>query len=166
MVRAILEGRKTQTRRIIKKVKEGPDGFLVPDNGKKIVCPYGQPVDRLWVRETWARNGLRVWFKASDPQLDFKWHPSIHMKRGYSRIDLEVLKVGVERLQDISEEDAKSEGVEPAKVFQKNIIKNFLLESRGEYYGGFQQIWRRINGGGSWEINPWVWVVEFRRVRP
>ncbi len=171
MVRAILAGTKTQTRRVVKdrhigqidhSKLPGPAGWSRP-------MPYGKPGDRLWVRETWqavsgndrARHIMthprpdRGWLEyAATPRADepaYKWRPSIHMPRWASRITLEVTGVRVERLQDISEADAISEGT-PFPC--------------GGWVGGYQKLWESIHGPGSWEANPWVWVVEFKRVSP
>ncbi len=185
MVRAILEGRKTQTRRVVKPDPEIADSFIIRDDGTisachvdppcfpgdtggvdydEIRCPYGQPGDRLWVRETFANIGLKgyppTWFYRADgdelPPFDGrcednKWRPSIHMPRAASRIDLEITAVRVERVQDISVEDALDEG----------IVHSTLNCPRME----FAQLWNKINGPDAWDQNPWVWVIEFERVR-
>lgn len=144
MIRAILDGRKTQTRRIVKmqpptdkhvlarcvsstdKRSEGKLRWITPDGSEGtgfFPCPYGQPGDRLWVRETW-------------------------------RLSLEVKEVRVERLQDISEADAEAEGV----------------DSRGDgsarYRAAFRLLWCEIYGHASWDANPWLWCVSFARVQP
>jgi hypothetical protein len=193
MVRAILAGRKTQTRRVMEpqlpELKEGayfdaynggPNwNFWTADNkmmnsieGQKPnscqwACPYGKNGDRLWVKEHHARIPnypiCRVHYFADGPMpsLDerhdaglLKSYPSIFMPRWASRILLEVVSVRVERLQEISEEDAKSEAPPACDTRQ--------------YFGGFidcfKVLWESINGEGSWEKNPWVWVVEFRRI--
>jgi len=208
MVRALLDGSKTQTRRAIK-LPPAPDhlgewkpttiggfgitdarGIVVPEiaaiwhtrTGKTISCPYGQPGDRLWVRETWAQN----WNQLSDTRMDLSyvyradgetraldngtelpWRPSIHMTRAASRIDLEVTGIRVERLQDIGEEDAKAEGCERAAETtydddRLNAECGYFPPS--SYAHGYRLLWQSINGAGSWAANPWVWVVEFRRV--
>lgn len=220
MVRAVLEGRKTQTRRV---VKPHPDGVLIKDgsileaskkigkNGiytgrfKERGCPYGKPGDRLWVRETtciapkrWATpddtcrtdydgDKRYVSYKADgqpeDAMRDYKlsWTPSIHVPRWASRIDLEITGVRVERLQDISERDARAEGITMVPFFPDDgwpLCDGFMV---GEDDGktplhhtakkAFEQLWDSINGKQkpnkpdvSWAANPWVWVVEFRRV--
>ena len=214
MVRALLAGTKTQTRRPVKPVPEedqrllivtGPTGFqYVMDSAPmrpypearriRWDFPYGQPGDRLWVREShaprvdclgaWQRSvqegfnrmGVgEVCFKATTTPRDWvdKWRPSIHMHRWASRITLEITSVRVERLQDISEADAIAEG-----VFQKvgdsrfgNMVETATggqliyadpRQAREEY----RRLWEQINGAGSWEANPWVWVVEFQRAKP
>lgn len=181
MVRAILDGRKTQTRRVVKaeipswvKVWNGHNGaehfffdreeddeagmHWPPYDEKGLLCPYGQPGDRLWVRESFSyyshREGCWYWADGNIAAHDCERpiRPSIHMPRWASRITLEVVSVRVERLQDISEQDAKAEGAEPAECCHA-------------HYHGFRKLWESINGAGSWEANPWVWVVEFRRVQ-
>ena len=125
MVRAILEGRKTMTRRVIKLQPTGAAdvqyrvaaAVTMPVSGRQQVCPYGRVGDHLWVRETWAPHawpptGPSYQYAADDQYpAPERWRPSIHMPRAASRITLEVLNVRVERLHDISEEDAKAEGV-------------------------------------------------------
>ncbi len=201
MVRAILEERKTQTRRVVKgrvALEWLAPGMFSPEfvaNSKNHLCPYGQPGDRLWVRETFTletnrglsdesvypppfndgrpvrrfpengESGL-YWqqphYRATDPTPDLmyedyytedpncKWTPSIHMPRWASRILLEVTGVSVERLQEISEDDAFAEGISGGDWL-------------GDPVGTYRSLWESINGSGSWESNPWVWVVEFRR---
>lgn len=183
MVRAILDGRKTQTRRIVKpqtlelfeaaiQLGEVTDFFTdAIDVDWAYVggfCPYGQRGDRLWARETWGKDDSGDFvFRADDwcecPTADGKWKSSIFMHRAASRITLEITAVRVERLQDISEEDAKAEGVRQCEGGWWNYIA-------GEPYqgmtarGSYETIWELINGPGSWEKNPWVWVIEFRRL--
>ena len=188
MVRALLAGTKTQTRRIFK-----PERMTWDANGRYTThamrggelsttgsgpfkpsswlhyCPYGQPGDRLWVRETFARidGQTRPWietdYKATYTHGDRlgdtlgikkRWTPSIHMPRHASRITLEVTGVRVERLQDISEADAIAEGA-----------RNSLHLPGGRFAReNFEHLWWTIHGDGSWESNPWVWVIEFKRV--
>jgi hypothetical protein len=167
MVRAILSGTKTQTRRVVKGMALlwlRPDGFTpeftaLPENG---LCPYGQPGDRLWVREAWRAWPDGVAYRADISDADLAdavhapWRPSIHMHRAASRITLEITAVRVERLQDISEADAKAEGVtRPVPM---------LDDDPSTYVDAFGDLWASINGPGSWDSNPWVWVIEFRRV--
>ncbi|HHM5622836.1 TPA: hypothetical protein ACRNOX_000238 [Pseudomonas aeruginosa] len=207
MVRAILEGRKTATRRIAKPVKH-PDlgniyapGALVLEREPQHVidraCPYGQPGDRLWVREAWQgplisdeeQDANQSWWKdmtkfqnpghcayrASgddneyfDPDGYFhcKWKPSIHMPRWASRILLEITAVRVERLQDISEEQALAEGVrgEPCDHARQACADIGCWGDTAK--GAFGFLWESLNGEGSWAANPWVWVIEFKRVAP
>jgi hypothetical protein len=213
MVRAILDGRKTQTRRIVKPQPVGmdglhrlpslhayelltddcvPGGFGFQTESDLHRCPYGQPGDRLWVREAWASLRFSYDFESGQcddyesvepsdvlrwrqsefarpyrPKFDiaysanwepqhvqergFKWRPSIHMPRWASRLTLEIVSVRVERLQEISEADAAAEGVQLTSPDEQT------------YYGQYRVLWNKINGPSSWEANPWVWVVEFKR---
>jgi len=197
MVRAILDGRKTQTRRIMKvqpwpdatvevgpyhphridrhgESQPGPATFgavwdhqdIVNGGDAGLPCPYGAPGDTLWVRETWAPLPgsvvLNVAFYRADTKAasdDVRWRPSIHMPRWASRITLRITDIRVERLQDISEDDAKAEG-----VGYKN--PGYLPGTKGNWIGSFAYLWNKINGPGAWEANPWVWVVAFERVKP
>lgn len=151
----------------------GGRAFFRHKESRKMIslpCPYGRPGDRLWSRETWAP----VDEVAADPsdgaiyRADHtgiqpgRWRPSIHMPRWASRITLETVSVRVERLQDISVEDARAEGCE-------HPLKGTELESvPGDYVAdertSFAILWQSINGKGSWAENPWVWRIEFRRV--
>jgi hypothetical protein len=170
MVRALLDGSKTQTRRVVKPmhlpfVENLTANFLDGKWGERPM-PYGQPGDRLWVREAWApiRDGAKnAWYRADmcEATLNgappgFRWRPSIHMPRWASRITLEVTGVRVERLVDISEADAIREGVSADKYAYKGLDR--------AYSRAFSDLWENINGPGSWEANPWVWVIEFKRL--
>jgi hypothetical protein len=173
MVRAILEGRKTQTRRVVK-----PQSAILTDemarvlgvqppaqqNAPVISCPYGVPGDRLWVRETYAWSGDssipeadriasgEVWYRADGGRGGgIRWRPSIFMPRWASRILLEITDVRVERLQDISDDDCRAEGYDRSHAFPREW---------------FARLWASINGTGSWAANPLVWVVSFQRVTP
>lgn len=188
MVRALLDGRKTQTRRVVKPKRGWPIDFVGGvgmendptcwgfENGdgewwslkgdercSQIPCPYGQPGDRLWVREAFAYGlctestlAYRATHKPSDLEEGWyepiKWKPSIHMPRWASRITLEIVSVRVERLCSISNEDAISEGI------------GAPLDMRYAALDGFKPLWVSINGADSWDANPWVWVVEFKCV--
>lgn len=223
MVRAILSGRKTHTRRVVK--PQPPEGwdracwFSAPVMGwtrneapsaewHKVRSPYGQPGDLLWVREKWRIGAWdetrpafaldycdgprKEWIDVPDPMSDdgelfnrlwqqstddarkafgakdryewepgqspCRWRPSIHMPRWASRITLEITGVRVEQLQDISEADAKAEG------YPVDIIDgiNYAIGAKNWYC----RLWESLNGPGSWAANPWVWVVEFKRVQP
>jgi hypothetical protein len=177
MVRAILAGQKTQTRRVVKARKD-PDfgcqmspGEIAGDEHQERLCPYGQPGDRLWVRETWAygthalsasRDEDGPFVYAADAilfgaqgRLCDRWRPSIHMPRWASRITLEVTGVRVERLQDISVADAIAEGVVECNQNLRG------LEPCMEWRYAYEDLWGQINGQGSWDANPWVWVVSF-----
>lgn len=208
MVRAILKGQKTQTRRVIKpQPPEGSDGVIcgpefyeptvVDRNGEAmpggplygiydvcggwgIKCPYGQPGTILWVRETWCDAGVFGYaYKATDTlpvSAKNGWRPAIYMPRKAARLFLKVKNIRVKRLQDITEEDARAEGM--------RAINGFLLEHSSKWcrytvmaaetqgrerpivaddIGGFAYIWDRINAkkGYGWRTNPWVWVIEF-----
>ena len=182
MVRAILAGTKTQTRRAVKGMALEwlrPDGFTpeftaAPENG---LCPYGQPGDRLWVRETFAEGihqmaEVNHWAYAADlfgeqQRLGDRWKPSIHMPRVASRITLEITGVRVERLQAISQEDARAEGVHRNVdgLWSGGAWKHIAQPNRySDPCNAFCDLWASINGGESWDANPWVWVVEFKRV--
>jgi len=179
MVKAILEGRKTQTRRVIK-VDDDPENWKISIEGTSIVRtePYDVKLPRyaagdiLWVRETWATvsSGI-IEYKATyiepytgSTEIDhigkkITWRPSIYMPREAARIFLKVTNVRVERLQDITEEDAKAEGCIDGK--SKDVLK-FDLTARDV----FAKLWNSINAkrGYRWETNPWVWVIEFERI--
>ena len=184
MVQAILDGKKTQTRRIVKardlEWMDVHQGLREPDNAER--CPYGQPGDRLWVRETFARidGQTRPWIE-TDYQATYthgdrlgdtlgikkRWTPSIHMPRHASRITLEVTGVRVERLQDISEADAMADGTTPIPDPCDHVrlaCADIGCSGPQPYRAGFRALWQGINGPGSWEENPWVWVVQFNRV--
>lgn len=200
MVRALLDGRKTQTRRLVKpQPLEGEEyaGRILAstdkaDEGKwmwaagesplytsrtRVRCPFGHVGDQLWVRENFKVNGTgagpRVTYQEDesvqffaetcpDDCLDWiaddhVWRPSIFMRRYASRLSLEVMTVRVERLQDISEAHAEAEGVDFLRHhpdFDETLTAVQL----------YKVLWESINGDGSWALNPWVWVIEFRRV--
>ncbi|MGQ3018758.1 hypothetical protein [Phenylobacterium sp.] len=189
MVRALLSGAKTQTRRIVKfdgllDFEQGADGvwqFRTAGGVTAVRCPYGVPGDRLWVKETWRP------FEAFQPwDLDIRYHADgelrtikdgefgegdwtmpkhaargnvspLFMPRFASRITLEITGVRVERLAAISEADAEAEGVQEPT----------LVPSLGAFWSsrdGFARLWNHINGPSAWAANPWVWVVEFKRI--
>ncbi|HCQ4380010.1 TPA: hypothetical protein OKT98_004372 [Escherichia coli] len=176
MVRAILGGNKTQTRRI---VEEKFYGRAVAVELFAKHCPYGQPGDRIWVRETyrvhgkatdvatlvyrasvrnsWTEQTHRVPVEVCNKPVSEKWTPSIHMPRWASRILLEITDVRVERLHDMSEADAKAEGASPATYK--------ITPPEAVYRVGFGDIWRGIYGQENWLSNPWVWVIEFKRIQ-
>lgn len=209
MVRALLSGTKTQTRRVAKFPYDPPEGFY-PDlynHGEQwtfwgprgteksgqsclpyIKCPYGQPGDRLWVRETCRAEELEsgldgVRYLADDafipiensPEAAEKWvsmHnyrwgkgltvPAIHMPRRASRITLEVTGVRVERLKDISADDCMAEGA----VVHRNtgdLLDRGIIKDDWRWRNQYHALWEEINGPDSWEANPWVWVIEFKR---
>lgn len=161
-----------------------------------IPCPYGKPGDRLWVRESWCeaspehrdhRNVRQAFYKADGESEeirqrfiqaghDYRWRPSIHMPRWACRLTLEIIRVRVERLQDISEVDCIAEGIE-GKMSErwpgKKVWRDYLAREKdvgpdGEWFerpkDSYRSLWESINGPGSWALNPWVWVVEFKRV--
>jgi hypothetical protein len=167
MVRAIMEGRKTQTRRIMKH-QVGPD--LAFQN-----CPHGAPGDRLWVKETHLPTARGVYYRADFTPFDAAghgamyggWKPSIFCRREYSRISLEIVSVRVEKLQDISEEDAVAEGVEwnPGMYSWQRLFRHYGAGCNVGYLKpseSYRTLWQSINGPGSWESNPWVWVLEYK----
>lgn len=213
MVRAILEGRKTQTRRVIKPqpndIRESPfvKSGIETIHGYEIKPKY-EPGDRLWVRETWHQHSSdddfctgEIHYRATEICVGTKWIPSIFMPRWASRITLEVTNVRVERVQDISEDDAIAEGID--YLFSKDDClttagligtepkdhgyKNYLWHGDYGRYGGgnkqsdswsyqysgyknaigsYSSLWEKTSAkrGYGWDANPWVWVIEFKRV--
>ena len=190
MVRAMLAGAKTQTRRLYKNRKHPDFGCdmagceLAREQQHVIdrICPYGRPGDRLWVREAWAQPttldpGPTLYradypacvpphFENVPPADQVKWKPSIHMRRADSRILLEITAVRVERLNEISEADALAEGViegtgDFAGCFSVPSTQAMSGTTAKECYA---RLWDDINGAGSWAANPWVWCVSFRRI--
>ncbi|EKS8533925.1 hypothetical protein AAIP97_003385 [Klebsiella pneumoniae] len=224
MVRAILDGRKTQTRRIMAPqpaddIERGifPNPEVIGWKSSRRhkhgsttahFCHYGKPGDRIWVRETWgvvshafSDDGLMIDWVPDRPATaihempfgngyysgyaiyaadgDFTWgdddgyedgrscwKPSIHMPRAASRILLEITDVRVERLNAISEEDATAEGVPPAGSLLPDYPGTFLTP-KGDFATAkvaFQRLWESIYGAENWQANPWVWVIEFKRI--
>lgn len=220
MVRAILDGRKTVTRRVLKQATgpslsvgmsdddagvaelswlwgDGP-GYDVNETIKRVACPYGVRGDRLWVRETHYLHGIWSVRKDADAKRRWTFHatqdmgvqfeqpnglirgrsttvpgwyrrPSIHMPRWASRITLEVTGGRVERLQEISEADAKAEGADcltwsGIEGTAADLIDWPLKEVAHPHRNGFAVLWESINGPESWNANPFVWVVTFRRI--
>lgn len=200
MVRALLAGTKTQTRRVVKPrwglgpienlKTTDPDlfsgrfddpeswGWPYADDGapmslacwKDLLCPYGEAGDLIWVRETWGRDDEdgKVFYSADigrdDDTGDFersrlegapgyRWRPSIHMQRNYSRLTLRTTEVRVQRLQDISEADSEAEGCDRSDCYPHAFRDSYAA------------LWDRINGAGSWDANPWVWVVSFEVIK-
>lgn len=196
MVRAILEGRKTQTRRVMKPqlVVDGKRHRKWEVADVLARCPYGQPGHRLWVRETWTAqftndNDHVLWwhntpkeqrtynrlcggiiYRASyqpEPNDEWPFVPSIFMPRWASRLTLEIVGVRVERLQDISIDDIKAKGVYPGlQASAENLAAVSIRHDGYQYMQEFKWLWDSINArrGYPWESNPWVWVVEFRRI--
>jgi len=219
MVRALLAGTKTQTRRIITArntlIDGGPtnatqwarldwSGYIPVYDGPspagnpgpylhvydretpgertprrhRIYCRM-QPGDRLWIRETFSGSiayerlgyplrewGNKIWYWAdgNPPRGDWtKPRPSIHLPRALSRITLEITSICVERLQDISEADAKAEGCAPAWL-DEDDGETVHVHSKPTYRRGYARLWRDLHGDDSWRANPWVWVIAFRRV--
>ncbi|VEA95071.1 Uncharacterised protein [Salmonella enterica subsp. houtenae] len=184
MVNAILSGRKTQTRRPVKfPLIDKNMGCELAGNelaGELAAhnywnSPYGKPGDRIWVRETFSAvpdydepAGCSALLYAADGNGPYrKWTPSIHMPRWASRITLEITDVRVERLHSISERDALREG-----LFQLPASGRYCLQPGTQYFGMashsakevYSWLWASIYGEESWEANPWVWVIEFKRV--
>ena len=176
MVRAILAGTKTQTRRIMKPRRDRYVGCELALNelagevnaGDYTNAPMA-PGDRLWVREAHYIIGEQseVCFRATNdssqsPPISWPgpWRPSIHMPRWASRITLEVTGVRVERLHEISNDDAKAEG---AEFWRDDGTLTGLPPCSAHRYE-FEDLWTSINGADSWNANPWIWVVSFRRL--
>lgn len=196
MVKAKLEGRKTQTRRTkgLEAVNINPDDWqfewadfvlkkpwrftkkssvneqTLADRSfhqEAVACPYGNPGDILWVRETWAKlsdyplHEQFLYIATDKPTPGTKWKPSIHMPFEAARIFLRVKSVRVERLQDISDDDVMHEGAE-----DKWFHFHELVSAPTERWAvpAFARLWTSINGQSSWNANPWVWVVEFERI--
>jgi hypothetical protein len=222
MVRAILEGRKTQTRRLMKLpsnidepiLQSFHKGFYGANYGGKpfgvkhgfvplnkmggiatkpfhdhfIICPYGKPGDRLWVRETFYSWRCKTYSSAGSTEgpdqavyaadgghvlNGAKWRPSIHMPRWASRIMLELTEVRVQRLQEISEADARAEGVERLSDAAACLTpwKNYRLKPGAPFAmnhsiaaASFMSLWDSINGDQSSNANPWVWAITFKRI--
>lgn len=179
MVRAILEGKKTQTRRVI---KPQPDDDCLNDGGWPITleqCPYGVTGDRLWAREKWCMTVGQplseqepIRYAADfDPASRGPWRPSIHMPRWASRITLEITDIRVQRVQEISEDDAKNEGL-------RRVTDGLYTYWRKDEWtkgpagfssavGAFRDLWDSINAkrGHVWDANPWVWAITFKVVK-
>jgi hypothetical protein len=205
MVRARLEGHKTVTRRVVKFNVAGRIGPLsnqwhVDDPGATAVCPYGQPGDLLWVKETFYAIGevpgppgsgqCWVHYRADssnnlgdhDHQWRGPWTSPLFMRRRHSRITLEVINVRVERLQSITSADILAEGVRiPVDAATGNILLDISTKYGPAHFLGhdwrtamrdtdmllhalWAALWVSINGIDSWNANPWVWVIEFKRV--
>ncbi|MBM2769869.1 hypothetical protein [Burkholderia anthina] len=204
MVRAILEGRKTQTRRVMKPQPIEQSGWVggaywerKPARGMQPAdqwcirdmlqfCPHGQLGDRLWVRETTydvERNGwvgpvyvesdegahasAWGWGESDDPDYiepyELRRRPAIHMPRSMARITLEITGVRAERLQSISEADARAEGV----MIEEHHMRGYCAGAyRPPSIRAFHYLWDGLNAarGHGWDANPWVWVIEFKRI--
>lgn len=197
MVRAILDNRKSKTRRTkgLESINSDPDkwyfqSLVLQEYGKytfalsnitnpadfqmvEVSCPYGKPGDILWVRETYSQTETGYIYKSdltSDEIHKFhhsgnKWKPSRFMPKKAARIWLEIEDVTVERLQDISDKDAKSEGIKlllPSHLFKNYNERTEPKEGFSRPTSSFESLWRFINGNYSWESNPWVWVIKFK----
>lgn len=175
MVRAILDGRKTQTRRIIKPqpvMYEPGQSIHVSDMiNDALRCPFGQVGNRIWVRETWAEAGagapdLKLYranypehvpthYENVPPVDEIRWTPSIHMPRWASRLTLEITGVRIERLASISDDDAGKEGYPANPAPYGGNMDKWLW---------FRGLWDSIYPDQSFKHNPWVWVIEFKRI--
>lgn len=195
MVRALLAGEKTQTRRAVK--QQPPHGHFFhgvcicsthrDDEGKavwaadesspflrnphRVRSPYGQPGDRLWVREMWMYGqGSVPIYRADAPTKPEgqAWRSSIHIPRAASRITMEVTSVRVERLHDISESDCWAEGIEEVMYDFDDAAQIDMANRLGCCIDDVKPLyalwWEREHGKGSWDANPWVWVVEHKRI--
>ena len=192
MALASLDGSKTQTRRIVElkphhQITEREDGSLWPwmydserDADHWLPCRYGQPGDTLWVREAWRAPLSYELTKPSDippgtplnyeadgggnlPRFNAgKLRPSMFMPRWASRITLEITGVRVERLQDISDADCIAEGI-GLNPSAEGVTLTFP-PGASACKAGYQALWEHLNGPESWEANPWVWVISFRKV--
>ncbi len=222
MVHALHDGTKTQTRRtakldvrgnvttirVLRGEHKGSHAYLTDEHGiawspaggdplrpyphPERCCPYGEPGDRLWVRETWApwsedvdERGEAAVIADAKAQMPWagivyradangghvhvkRWRPSIFLPRWASRMSLEITGVRVERLQAITEDDAKAEGVTRIRVYEPEDDLGDEINGHGyapplaSYAGSYEVLWDEINGKrASWSTNPWVWVVEF-----
>lgn len=219
MVLAILDGRKTQTRRALKRQPDSLETFVGavetkagvwgwhyknPDADSKffpngviekqnIKCPFGKVGDLLWVRENWSTstqwNGTKpselpfapdqkdgaIFYQADYTESDIAdmgpWRPSIFLPQRYARIELEITDVRVERLNDISHDECVSEGIERLNsigYFRSCGFKDYSGRSEGFLNSreSFQSLWQSINGAESWNSNPFVWAISFRKVSP
>ena len=177
MVRAILDGRKTVTRRVVKPQPESrptpmkkdscwPGCFAIQGTAKVIRPPY-QPGDTLWVRETWAKSMAGTFMYQADDKAIMveRWRPSIHMPREAARLFLRVTDVRVERLQDIDDDGAKAGGAN----YQDGKNVGWEEKMRRTAIDRFAEIWDNTIKPADlhlygWEANPWVWVIEFERI--
>ncbi|RZJ71101.1 hypothetical protein [Flavobacterium sp.] len=200
MIKAIISGAKTQTRRVVKIGGYVPTCSTFPLSthscgsvfyfwgNDEIACPHGSPGDILWVRETLYQNGeLELTYDADNESIDedlipsdFKVRldkngnykfckiPSIYMEKWACRIFLRVKSLRVERLMDISEDDAVAEGVLPIMLNTMSAYNDYSNPSDSSGYtypsDSFRSLWQSINGKESRDANPWVWVVEFERI--
>lgn len=193
MVQAIVQGRKTQTRRLVKRkalkwIDTLSSQFVAdPDNN---LCPFGKEGDLLWVRESFKEVKLPFgkksfiifksdfdftshgthWLKDQGTGLEIEvkekgWKPSIHLKKEHARIWLRNEGYRIERLNDISKEDAIAEGIEPiGKLGYRNYMTPPDMVGVVNPTNSFQSLWQSIHGPDSWNENPWVWAVSFKVV--
>jgi hypothetical protein len=214
MVRAILSGAKTQTRRVVRPQPSSQPFLSTVEAGRwhwcdgvrstgpgifdpSAKCPFGARDDRLWVRETFVRVHDEVLYRADlmpeqrqeerevlrIAKSDYPWRPAIYMPRWASRLTLEVTDLRVERVADISEQDARAEGalaaiseIDDPRASDRTAERWALWTLRtdpgscvGTARGAFASLWERINGkrpGCAWSDNPWVWAISFRRIAP
>lgn len=202
MVQALLDGRKTQTRRPVKfPVHDKNLGCELAGNelagelsaGNYLNSAFGKPGDRIWVRETFqgplfnyeqmdeyledsskfekpefcqyaADGGHRPEYQDADDNLRHGWRPSIHMPRWASRILLEITGVRVERLNSIHDVDAMREGIQNLTTCSHSDFGIPGVVNAQHPVRAFQLLWESIYGADSWRANPWVWVIEFKRV--
>lgn len=185
MVQAIQSGIKTKTTRIVKGTPLkwlDDDGFDLEFVADKLngLSPYGYPGDSLWIRETimdlrpnfFTETGNQIIYKtesdhyknliAAAKEKGKKWKPSIHMPRAAARLFLEVISITIERLNVISREDAIAEGVRFDKDSGYYFVADNIMDPTAEM--AFEKLWSQINGADSWEANPWVWVIEFKKI--
>ena len=203
LVRATLEGRKTQTRRPLPDVFNSPPdliyGWLPPGEWKlfgatmerwgaqwrgtypsQVLCPLGRAGDRLWVRETfqsWRKVGhesdewepIGASYASAGDTIEYRatskstgpWTPSIHMPRRVCRLVLPLVSVRVERVQDITEDDARAEGLRRTENGWTDGATGYDVTSAR---AAFQELWASIYGQASWDVNPWVWVAEWKEI--
>jgi hypothetical protein len=188
-VRATIEGRKSQTRRVIRPQPTKQFVFMPlstelvgiggPRRGWKR-CPYGVPGNLLWVREAFtevsegsmrATSGRKYWYRAdAEGDVNCHWSPSIHMPRGASRLTLRITNVRVQRVKEITRDDAIAEGIDWQKcpTYQTPPQIEAMIQGHGtaakiDYIAGFALLWDSINAkrGYSWESNPWVWAISY-----
>lgn len=183
MVRATLDGTKTMTRRVMRRQPESTGTLLTTPLGKLwyvwpheqeqgvwvehlCACPYGRPGARLWVRETWALNFGQLLYRTDCHPDSFEygtkgWKPSIHMPRWASRLLLEIVSIRVEQAQDISAQDIEAEGT-PHNPMNQASYRNDPHQRLKD----FTYLWDIINAkrGYSWESNPWVWAITFKKL--
>jgi hypothetical protein len=193
MIRAILDGRKKMTRRVMKpqpsegfchavvgkyhpiivrkdgEEEPGPEVYGVYDEGEDYPCPYGAPGDTLWCKETWRESDDGFIYRADhDHPAEGIWRPSIFMPRKASRITLELTNVRVHRLQVITWQDVLAEGIGSGSVVGPNPDNPVWVEN---VIDSFKNLWNSINGdrdGGiyAWEKSPFVWALSFKVVKP